>query len=451
MKPTRRNAPAAAARTGAREGAGPVADALGLAVGAALVLDPELRIEAATAAAVELLGFEPHRGARAPTVLCGTRPHRPVAEALAAGEPIDAIVPSPRAEGTQWIRIRSLPLGPERARTGSLLLLETAGPVDVEGPLDYHGFVTQDAATKQVLRVVERVADSDVTVLVRGETGTGKELIARALHERSHRRSGPFRALNCAALPSTLLESELFGHARGAFTGAIRDVPGHVQLAHGGTLFLDEVAELPLELQAKLLRMLETRTVIPVGAREPIPVDVRIVSATHRSLRAEVLAGRFRSDLMYRLRVVPIRLPSLRERRGDIGLLAQRIVAEINARGRRRVERIAPGAMHALEGYDWPGNVRELRNVLEYAFSVGDGPVLEPSDLPPDVLRGDEEAPIPTIEAPRAAAEDDDEIRRIRAALERAGGRRERAAKILGMSRVTLWRRMRELGLAPRG
>jgi transcriptional regulator with PAS, ATPase and Fis domain len=307
---------------------------------------------------------------------------------------------------------------------------------------------TDDPGMRRMFRVVERVAGSGETVLVRGETGSGKELVARALHDLSERAGGPFRALNCAALPSTLLESELFGHARGAFTGAVRDVPGHVQLASGGTLFLDEVAELPLELQAKLLRALETRTVIPVGGREPIAVDVRVVSATHRALRREVEAGRFRADLMYRLRVIPIFIPPLRDRRGDVRLLTEKLIEEQNARGRRHVEQAAPATLAYLEAHDWPGNVRELRNVIAYAYAIGDGPVLAPADLPPELTAGETTS---VVAAPRAVpAEAAGEAARIRAVLERTAGNRNRAAQILGMSRVTLWRRMRDLALLER-
>jgi transcriptional regulator with PAS, ATPase and Fis domain len=308
---------------------------------------------------------------------------------------------------------------------------------------------TQDAGMKHMFRIVERAAAEDVTVLVRGETGAGKELVAQAVHALSPRAEGPFRVLNCAALPANLLESELFGHARGAFTGAVRDVPGHFQLAHKGTLFLDEVAELPLELQAKLLRVLETRTVLPVGARDPIPVDVRIVSATHRALRHEVEAGRFRADLMYRLRVIPIFLPALRERPGDVRLLVERFVEADNARRRRKIERVSPAAMHALESYDFPGNVRELKNVLAYAYVIGEGPVLEVSDLPPELTAPASDSFGAGAAAPRdpRASERD----RILFALERAHGSRARAAHALGMSRVTLWRKMREHGLPLRG
>jgi transcriptional regulator with PAS, ATPase and Fis domain len=435
--------------SGARD---PLADALGEVAGAAIVLDPDLRVTAATPLVeVEaLLGFPVPRGESAAKVLCGESVKRPIAEALAEGRPIDALIPRPKGDGDALVRVRALPLGGAE-RSGWLLLLDDAGEADAEGPILFHGMWTQDAGMKQVLRVVERVADSDATVLVRGETGAGKELVARALHDLSARRGGPYRALNCAALPSGLLESELFGHARGAFTGAVRDTQGHMQLAHGGTLFLDEVAELPLELQAKLLRVIETRAVIPVGAREAIPVDVRIVSATHRALRKEVEAGRFRADLMFRLRVIPIYLPPLRARRGDVRLLCERFIAQMNEKGRRRVEHVAPAAMAVLDAYPFPGNVRELRNVLAYAFAIGDGPVLGTADLPPELLEPqgalDSEAPSMIQPAPEPARALSPEAQRIAHVLERTAGNRDRAARILGLSRVTLWRRMRALGL----
>ena len=415
-------------------------------VGAALVLDRELRVRFATPAAEAALGSTLPVGTSAATLLCGDRPKRPFAEALADGVPFQALIPHP-GRGDAQVRVRSVPVhGDEPAPLGWIVYLAEVGGGEGE-PVEFHGMWTRDGRMKELFRVVTRVAATDETVLVRGETGAGKELVARALHALSPRAAGPFRALNCAALPSNLLESELFGHAKGAFTGAIKDTPGHVQLAHGGTLFLDEVAELPLELQAKLLRVLETRTVLPVGARDPIPVDVRVVSATHRALRAEVEAGRFRADLMFRLRVIPVRLPPLRERPTDVALLTEKLCAEWNARGRRQIASVAPAAAAALERHAWPGNVRELRNVIAYAFAIGDGPVLELRDLPDELAAT---APAPgeiTVVAPAAADDTPPEVRRIRDALARTGGNRDRAARLLGMSRVTLWRRLRALGL----
>jgi transcriptional regulator with PAS, ATPase and Fis domain len=358
------------------------------------------------------------------------------------------------------MRIHPTALGAATRRSGWLLAIEALPPAAARGAVCFHGMWTQDPALKQVFRVIDKVALDDTTVLVRGETGTGKELVAQAIHAISPRRAGPFRAINCAALPANLLESELFGHARGAFTGAVRDAVGHFQAADGGTLLLDEVAEMPLELQAKLLRVLETRTVLPVGARDPVPVDVRVVSATHRALRKEAEAGRFRRDLLYRLRVIPIFLPPLRDRRGDLPLLCERLIADLTPRSRRRVERVSPAAIEVLERHDWPGNVRELRNALAYAYAIGDGPVVLPTDLPPELIGTapreisappPEEALPPPVAVTAGRVPETAEARRIADALQRAGGNRERAAQALGMSRVTLWRHMKTLGLVAPG
>ncbi len=343
------------------------------------------------------------------------------------------------------------------ARATQSPVVRRAAEKSVEEPVaeggqatSFFGLWTADAGMQRTFQIVRKAARSDVSVLLRGETGTGKELLARALHELSGRQRGPFHAISCAALPASLLESELFGHVRGAFTGAVRDNPGHFRLANRGTLFLDEVAEMPLDVQAKLLRVLETHTVIPVGGQEPIAVDVRIVAATHKALRAEVEAGRFRADLMYRLRVVPIFIPTLRERGQDVLLLAGRFIEELNARGQRRIDRIAPDAALRLRQHDWPGNVRELRNVIEYAFVIGEGPELTVADLPPElhdetlpaVARPAKTSPTGTV-----ANSDSEEAQRIRQALHRANGHIGEAAQHLGISRVTLWRRIRRLGL----
>jgi two-component system response regulator AtoC len=305
----------------------------------------------------------------------------------------------------------------------------------------FHGIYSAAPEMQPVFRLIERVGRTDCTVLVRGETGSGKELIARAIHELSPRARGPFLALNCATLSPTLLESELFGHRRGAFTGAVSDHDGVLRRAHGGTLLLDEVAEIPLQLQARLLRVLEDRTFVPVGGTKPIRVDVRLVSATHRALRREVAEGRFRDDLRYRLRVVPVYLPPLRARSGDVAALLWHFIDRFNQQGWRRVDGVSAPAMEACLGYPWPGNVRELRNVVEHAFIVGEGPVLEVADLPPE-LRGEP----PPGDGPPSLRTVERET--ILAALVRHGGRRGQAADALGMSRSTLWRKVRELGIA---
>jgi transcriptional regulator with PAS, ATPase and Fis domain len=311
-----------------------------------------------------------------------------------------------------------------------------------QGATEFHGLVTSAPAMLQAFQVLKNVAETDATVLVRGESGTGKELAARALHLESHRRAGPFRAVNCAALSPALLESELFGHVRGAFTGAIKSRKGLFEQAHGGTLFLDEVAELPPSLQAKLLRVLQEREFFPVGGNTSVKVDIRVVAATHRALREEARAGRFREDLLYRLRVVPIYLPPLRDRRGDVALLLRHFIDLHNQRGPRRIRLIAPPAMRRLLDHRWPGNVRELMNVIQYAFAVGRGPELTLFDLPPEFREeagGQSSGP--------SVSPGQDELSRIREALRRSGGAIGEAAAMLGMSRPTFWRKRKKHGL----
>lgn len=316
---------------------------------------------------------------------------------------------------------------------------------ELGGVAEFESMVTRSQSMRELFGVIERVADCDAPVLVRGETGTGKELVSTAIHRLSPRRNGPFLALNCAALPPALLESELFGHVRGAFTGAVKDTPGHFKLASGGTLFLDEIAELPMELQAKLLRVLETGVVTPVGGRQPQAVDVRVVSATHRALRQDVEAGRFRADLMYRLRVIPVRLPPLRDRPDDIEMLALRTAAELNGRRRRQIERIDPEAVAVLKRWTWPGNIRELRNVITYAYVIGRGPVLVAADLPPELFEEIGVAAPARVVMPTAPPMSEREL--LVSALEAAHGSRQRAAEALGVSRVTLWRRLKAAGI----
>jgi len=336
---------------------------------------------------------------------------------------------------------------------GGIEVLIPAGPAfspeahEAELPHDaevFRGLVSRDPGMKRAFQIIRNVAETDATVLVRGESGTGKELVARALHAESHRCDRPFVAVNCAALTPTLIESELFGHRKGAFTGAVSDRMGLFSQADGGTLFLDEVAELPLEVQAKLLRVLEEQVVTPVGATREVTIDVRVIAATHRALREEVKRGTFREDLMYRLRVVPIFLPALRERPGDVEVLLRRFLVEFNARGPRRVVRIAPDAMRALLDHGWPGNVRELRNVVEYAFAVGRGPELQLDELPPEFREGGEGS-ADRASSPRVRQTP--EAERIRAALQDTHGHVGEAAALLGMSRPTFWRKRKKYGL----
>jgi two-component system, NtrC family, response regulator AtoC len=310
----------------------------------------------------------------------------------------------------------------------------------------FHGIFSRDPVMQEAIRIIRNVAETEATVLIRGESGTGKELVARALHLESQRRGRSFLAINCAALTPNLLESELFGHVKGAFTGAVRDHAGVFQRANGGTLLLDEVAELPLELQAKLLRVLQERTFMPVGSDHVVTVDVRIIAATHRSLREEVKAGRFREDLMYRLRVVPVFLPPLRERRQDVSFLLWHYITRHNERGTRRVESIAPEAMRRLLDYLWPGNVRELQNVIEYAFAVGRGGEVTLENLPPE-FRESSLPPGLTADRPIKRIRRSDEAHLIREALQVSGGYLEEGARLAGMSRATFWRKRKKYGL----
>ncbi len=296
---------------------------------------------------------------------------------------------------------------------------------------------------RELFEKIERMARTSAPVLVRGETGTGKELVAKAIHALSPRSEAPFRAVNCATFTPELLSSELFGHVKGAFTGAVENRPGLFKIADGGTVFLDEVAEIPLNLQAQLLRVLQDQTFVPVGGSQPISVDVRLVSATHRALRREVEEGRFREDLKYRIRVVPLYLPPLRERIGDVEALAMHFILQHNDNGFRLVQEIDQAALDALRSYPWPGNVRELENVIEYAFAVGEGPVLTLDDLTPE-LRGEAPEETPTVRTESLASL---ERRRILEALEKTSGKKAEAAELLDMSRSTLWRKLREHGL----
>ncbi|MFT5685917.1 MAG: two-component system response regulator AtoC [Myxococcota bacterium] len=301
-----------------------------------------------------------------------------------------------------------------------------------------HGLLTGAPQMQRLFVLMERAAVTEAPVLIRGETGTGKELVAQALHRLSPRATAPFRAVNCATLTPELLASALFGHVKGAFTGAVRSRKGLLELTSGGTLFLDEIAELPLSLQARLLRVLEAQTFVPVGGSEPVRVNVRIVSATHQALRREVDAGRFRRDLMYRIRVVPLFLPRLIDRTGDIAILTHHFIAQLNTTGPRQVTGIAPDCLEMLMSWSWPGNVRELKNVLQSAYILGEGPTITPDELTPE-LRGEPPPSESQPESPLAL----EERQRLLSAMRESGGNRTKAAALLGIHRTTLWRKLK--------
>ena len=297
---------------------------------------------------------------------------------------------------------------------------------------------------QRALEQARRVARTNATVLVTGESGTGKELVARMIHMESLRVRGEFVAVNCAGLTESIIESELFGHVKGAFTGAVRAKKGKFELAHGGTLFLDEIGEIPPNVQVKLLRVLQEREVEPVGGEETIPIDVRLICATHRDLDALVKAGKFREDLYYRIKVIVLRLPALRERPEDIPDLANHFRKVANERNRRKAQGFTPAALDRLQRYAWPGNVRELENVVEQAVVLCRGEVVDVPDLPEEITGDRGPQDVLRIPVGNTLAEAEKEL--ILETLRKAGGNKTQAAKMLGIGVRTLYRKLEEYG-----
>ena len=319
--------------------------------------------------------------------------------------------------------------------------------------------VGQSPQMQEIFKIIEKVADTPSTVLITGESGTGKELIATALHEGSSRRNKPLIRINCAAIPKDLMESELFGYERGAFTGAVTSKPGRFELADGGTLFLDEIAEIPVEMQVKILRALQESEFERVGGIKTTRVDVRLIAATNRNLELEIEAGRFRKDLYYRLAVVPIVLPALRERQSDIPMLTHHFIEKYNRKLNKKIEGISDEALALLQAYAWPGNIRELENLMERVLLFADGPKIAAKDLPDQIRQAAVEAPaaasttadgtpaetgLKDIVRMKAAALEKDLIAK---ALEETGGNVTRAARLLQISRKSLQTKMKEFGL----
>lgn len=301
------------------------------------------------------------------------------------------------------------------------------------------------AASPEMLRIcqtVEKVAKSNISLMITGESGTGKEVLAQALHRASNRRDGPFIAINCAAIPENLLESELFGHEKGAFTGAVKQAIGKVELADKGTIFLDEIGDMPLPLQAKMLRFIQERNFERVGGRKSIPVDVRIVSATNKDLERAQATGEFREDLFFRLNEIDVKIPPLKDREGDVTLLGQFFLQKIGAGMGQKIKEFSPAALAAMEQYDWPGNVRELENKVKRAVVLSDGSSILPEDLG---LESDEAGTVtfPTLRQVREKAERDV----VNRALALTGGNVSQAAKLLGVSRPTLYELLKSLGI----
>ena len=312
----------------------------------------------------------------------------------------------------------------------------------------FERLIGQSPNFEALLRSAKMVAATDVTVLITGETGTGKEVLAQALKQHSPRTDKPFITLNCAALPESLAESELFGHKKGAFTGAVGNQPGRLQAADGGTVFLDEVDSLPIPLQAKLLRFLETGEIQPVGETHTHNVDVRIIAATNANLQDKIVKGEFRRDLYYRLNVVPLEIPPLRDRLGDIPLLLRHFMEHFAQDHKLPVASFGKSALQRLSSYPWPGNVRELRNVCERLSILLAGRVIEDGNLPPEITNR-ATAPKPLFDLPELGIDlEKVEMDLIRQALTRTNGNRSRSARLLGISRDTLLYRMQKYGIS---
>jgi transcriptional regulator with PAS, ATPase and Fis domain len=418
-----------------------------------LCLDENFRVIHADAAIRELLGGEtpgPLEGRPVAELLgkelFGT--DAPLREALLAGERREgwrALLQT--NHGIRPLSITAAPLQRDNSCDPRVKYIVVILPAEEDhfaatsAPTVLSGLIARSAAMSRIFQLVENLQASEAPVLLTGERGTGKEVVARAIHEHSPRRRGPFVAVNCAALPPELLESELFGHVRGAFTGAVRDRIGRFELAAQGTLFLDEVSDLPIGTQAKLLRLIETHSYERLGETQPRNSDARIIAATNVDLRECVSLGTFREDLFYKLRVVPVEIPPLRARREDVEPLARLLLRRIAERQGRHL-RLTPEVIRHFLDYAWPGNVQELENAIEYAVAVTKGPAIQPEDLPAEIC-----GIVRVTGATLVEKASSDEMQRLRAALETHRWRREETARSLGISRATLWRRMREHGL----
>lgn len=395
----------------------------------------------------EVLGKECSKIFRTP--LCAE--NCPVDKALSCGHPRHDVEVTVRNKNNQIVRllVNATPLYDV---DGTIIGgLETFRDIsqsrwmqqELENQYGYRTIVGRSEAIRRVFETMERLLTTDTTVLIQGESGTGKELIARALHFFGTRKNRSFVAINCSALPEGILESELFGHVKGAFTGAIRDHVGKLELAHEGTLFLDEVAEISPAIQVKLLRVLEEREFQRVGDNRTIKIDARIITATNKDLYKRVLDGAFRDDLYYRLSVFPIQLPPLRERKEDIPLLVSHFIQKYNSQMGKSIQGITDNVLELLENYQWPGNIRELANAVEHAFVHAKGALIHPQDLPQNISNP---SGMPLVSQPstRERALDNLERQLIVKELEATRWNKRDAARRLHMSRATLWRKMQK-------
>jgi len=310
------------------------------------------------------------------------------------------------------------------------------------GDCEHVGIIGASPPMQKVFQLIERAAQSDSPIIIFGESGTGKELVARAIHDQGRRKTGPYVQLNCDALNAALLESELFGHIKGAFTGAYRHRMGRFEAAHGGDLFLDEIGDIPLSVQVKLLRVLETRQFERVGDHHPINVDVRIISATNKNLLEMIAQKQFREDLLFRINVIPIYLPPLRQRKEDLPILVSSFLQRLQRITGKGINGLTPKALRLFMDYAWPGNVRELKSVLEYAFVIAESGLVDVEHLPPQFAQGDAGAA-----GSMPPADGSTEKTELIEALRRTNGNQTQAARMLGINRVTVWNRMRKYGV----
>ena len=446
-----------------------------------VAVDSQLRVVNVNRAAQDLAGLDRQVAVGRPWAeVLGLAADHPLHRALREAEEVDALAADlvDRRGRPRQVVVTTRVLRDEVGRgQGLVAILRDVTELEsmrdlLQGREQYYGLQGRSRAMQEIYQLVDDLADSDATVLILGESGTGKELVAGAIHQSSHRADGPYVKVNCSALSEGLLESELFGHVRGAFTGAVADKVGRFEQAAGGTIFLDEIGDLSAKVQVKLLRVLQEREIERVGSGHTLRVDCRVIAATHRDLHREMAAGRFREDLFYRLNVMPIQIPPLRERTEDIPMIAAHFVERFRAETGRQVLSLDGEALALLMDYPWPGNVRELENAIAHAFIKCRGEVVRAVALPPHVRRGagaggvpedmagssketdQTTRPTPPVDGPNpvsagvaAGAEADEERHRVVEALRASRWNRTAAAARLGMHRTTLWRKMREWGI----
>lgn len=431
-----------------------------------LFLDKNRKVVAANRAATQMIGHEDVNlvNLLCPSIFKGTecaqacekRGGCALTPGRGAGNIIQDIVLQRPDNSAVFLRMWAILLPPAESLPlyCAIILRDRSHEVELEQEvaerLRLGSMVGHSPAMQKLYAQIMRAAQSDASVLLTGESGTGKELVAKALHDNSNRCKGPYVPVHCAALPENLLESELFGYAKGAFTGATLARIGRFEAAAGGTLLLDEIGEIPPGTQVKLLRVLQEREVVRLGENHARPVDVRVIAATHRDLAAMVERGEFREDLYYRLRVLPLHVPALRDRKEDIPLLANRLLGDLGSRYKRDNMRLAHETVLALEACDWPGNIRQLFNALEYALVNADGTNILPQHLPPEVQFASQPAPAARLPQPmlvrpyyRPPQPAEGEMEVIARVLAETGGNKAEAARRLGMSRTSLWKRLK--------